>query len=677
MKIKSIRTRLLLVLLPLIFVILSALSGVSYYFSEQALTKSVDDTARAVGTDYSKRIEAEMELLLAELNDLASVDFVRSGSDKARIIEAMRDMKTRLGVFGVMGFISPDGSGVTTAGTTTSYTERDYFKKVMATRKAVISEPTIAKTTGKLVVILAVPVIHNDQLTGVLIGNISLDRLTAMIKDLKFLDTGYGQIAHASGMVIAHSKQPELTGKLNLLERKINAELNLQQSELDDRLTTLFKTAAESDKQSRGLYNFVDGVEKVAVCTPIDLPGDQRWIMTVAVPVEEATREISKLAYTLFIISILCLIIAGISVAFIAKRFVKPIAIIKDECLFLSQGDLREREVEIHSKDEIGQLAKGFRDMRAHLHDLVTKVHSQSEQLAASSEELTANSEQSAQASNQVALSITEMAAGATAQTEAANEASSVVEQMSTGIQQIAANANQVADQSAQATQKAKIGDKAVEKAIIQMNQIENTVNTSAQVVAKLGERSKEIGQIVDTISGIAGQTNLLALNAAIEAARAGEQGKGFAVVAEEVRKLAEQSQEAAQKIAKLIGEIQGETDKAVVAMNEGTQEVKTGTEVVNAAGIAFREIMDVIDQVSDQVKEISAAIQQMAAGSQQIVGSVKKIDDFSKKSAGESQNVSAATEEQLASMEEIATSSQALAQLAQDLQTAVTKFRV
>jgi len=93
----------------------------------------------------------------------------------------------------------------------------------------------------------------------------------------------------------------------------------------------------------------------------------------------------------------------------------------------------------------------------------------------------------------------------------------------------------------------------AVEKAITQMGHIEESVIRSAHVVAKLGERSKQIGQIVDTISGIAGQTNLLALNAAIEAARAGEQGRGFAVVAEEVRKLAEQSQDAAKQIPSII----------------------------------------------------------------------------------------------------------------------------
>ena len=196
-------------------------------------------------------------------------------------------------------------------------------------------------------------------------------------------------------------------------------------------------------------------------------------------------------------------------------------------------------------------------------------------------------------------------------------------------------------------------------------------------MVAELGDRSKAIGQIVATISGIAGQTNLLALNAAIEAARAGEQGRGFAVVAEEVRKLAEQSQEATKQISALIGAIQSDTEQAVTAMDNGTREVKLGTEVVNAAGQAFQEIVGLVGQVSDQIKEVSATIEQMAIGSQQIVGSVNQIDLLAKEAAAQAQTVSAATEEQSASMEEIASSSQSLAQLAMELRDAVGKFHV
>ena len=675
--IKSVQTRLLCMLLPLIFAALSVLSGISYYFSRQALVESVDANAMAVGTDYGQRVQADVELMLAELQDLASTHYIRTGNNKIQIAADMTEAQNRLNVFDNIGLISMDGSAVMANGTTGNYGDRDYFKKVTATQNAVVSDPLVSKSTGKLAVILAVPVQNNGQLTGVLFGTFSVERLTELIKDLKFLDSGYGQLAARSGMIIAHPKQAEFDGKLNLLEKKISPDLKLRQSELDDRLITLVKTAIDSDKQTSGLYSFVDGVERVGVCTPINLPGDQRWVMTVAAPEAEGSRAINALARTMLIVSIVCLIIAVLAIIFIAKQFVRPIIILRDNCLLLAQGDLREREADIASEDEIGQLAKGFRQMRKHLHELVSKVHSQSEQLAASSEELTASADQSAQAANQVAASITDVATGATEQMKITEDTSAVVREMSSRIEQITATANEVARQSAQTAVKANEGTASVDKTVQQMSIIEQTVNTSAKVVAELGERSKEIGQIVATISGIAGQTNLLALNAAIEAARAGEQGRGFAVVAEEVRKLAEQSQAATEHIAELITAIQTETEKAVNAMNDGTQEVKRGAEVVDATGQTFDEIVALVNTVSDRIKEISAAIEQLASSSHQVVGAVTRIDDLGRKATGETQTVSAATEEQSASMQEIASSSQSLASLAMELREAVSKFRL
>jgi methyl-accepting chemotaxis protein len=226
-------------------------------------------------------------------------------------------------------------------------------------------------------------------------------------------------------------------------------------------------------------------------------------------------------------------------------------------------------------KDEFGKIAFASNKVTESMRMLIRQMEESAEQLSAASEELTASAQQSAQVTTQVATAISEVAAGSGKQLSAIDDTSAVVEQMSAGIQQVAANTNNVAGTSDKTAVAAQEGNQAIETAVKQMNTIEQTVSKSAMVVEKLGERSKEIGQIVDTISGIAGQTNLLALNAAIEAARAGEQGKGFAVVAEEVRKLAEQSQEAAKQIADLIGGIQAETETAVSAMQDGTKEVR------------------------------------------------------------------------------------------------------
>lgn len=677
MRVKNIQVRLLIWLLPLFFVVLAVLSSVSYILSKQALERSVDETAKAVGTDYANRVQSDMELMIARLEDLANNPIIRSASDKEQIVSVLAETQNRLSIFDAVIFVLPDGSGVNSRGASSQYNDRDYFKKVIATKKPIISDPLTSKTTGKLSVALAVPVSYNDQLIGAVVGTVSMDRLTSMMKELKFLDTGYGQLSDDSGTIIAHPKRPELVGKLNLREKQINPELKLPKSELDDRLIKLFKASADSGLQTREVYTFVDDVSRVAVGTPITLPGGQRWVMMVAAPESEANQAISHLSKLMLLISISCLVLACIAILIVAKKFAKPITIMRDECLLLAKGDLQKRALSVTSEDEIGQLASGFQQMGATLRSLIGQVHSQSEQLAASSEQLTASADQSALAANQVAASITDVANGAIEQLTAATETSAIVEQMSASIEQVSATTNAVAEQSIRAASKAHEGSSSVNKAVQQMIQIEQTVNHSAQVIADLGQRSKEIGQIVETISGIAGQTNLLALNAAIEAARAGEQGRGFAVVAEEVRKLAEQSQAATQQIAELIGAIQGDTESAVQAMDDGTREVKLGADVVNSAGQAFDEIVTVVSQVSEQVREIAAAIDQMAVGGQQIVHAVNLIDSLSKRASGEAQTVSAATQEQSASMEEIAAASKSLAILAMNLQDAVNKFRI
>ncbi len=676
MKIKSIRIRLLAILLPFFILAFGIMSGISYYLSNQALTQSVDETAAAIGNDYGNRITAEMQKLIIMLEDTASTQRVRTG-DRNVIVATMDEARKRIGRLDIINFIYPDGATIRSDGTTAQLGDREYFKQVMQTRQPYVSEPLVVRSTGKMSVNLAVPILNNGQLIGVMTGTYSLEQLSDSLKELKFKDTGYGAIVDDKGLLLANPKMSNLVGKLNYAEKKINPELKLQQAELDDRLISLFKKVAETGKQGQGRYTFVDGIERVAVYTAINLPGGQRWVMIVTAPEAEVTRETTVLGRTMLATSVALILIAVLFILIISGRFAKPIRLLRDECLLLAQGDFRHRESKVNTEDEIGQLAQGFLTMRTNLQTLVSKVQSQTDQVAAASEELTASAEQSAQAANQVAQTITDVANGSEKQLKAVDNARAVVEGMSAGIEQVSANANEISGTAAKSAGAAQEGSAAVSKAVSQMGTIEQTVTASAKVVAKLGERSKEIGQIVATISGIAGQTNLLALNAAIEAARAGEQGRGFAVVAEEVRKLAEQSETAAKQIAGLIGEIQQDTDSAVIAMDAGTKEVRIGAAVVDVAGKSFNDIFRAINDISGQMREISAAMEELAGGSQQIVTSVRDIDAISKGIAEESQTVSAATQEQSATTQEIASSSHALARMAEELSSAVSKFKV
>ncbi|MDQ7092492.1 methyl-accepting chemotaxis protein [Desulfosporosinus sp. PR] len=411
--------------------------------------------------------------------------------------------------------------------------------------------------------------------------------------------------------------------------------------------------------------------------------GTGNWVDDMDKLVLAKQQEIRQKGQKSVTYTILSLIIAfGISLVLgtlLSNNISKQIVNVAENAEEIANGNLNIdiKKFSSNSKDELGQLGRAFKTMAENLIQLVQHVSVSAAHVAASSQELSAGAEQSAQASNQVSVAIMEVSKGADKQLNAMNETSAIVEQMSAGIQQMVENAKVVVHSSEKTAHSAAEGSSAIDKTIQQMLTIDQTVTGSAEVVENLGERSKEIGQIVDTISGIAAQTNLLALNAAIEAARAGDQGRGFAVVADEVRKLAEQSQEASQQIASLIHEIQQDTQKAVLSINEGTHQVKLGTEVAETAGRAFSEISALIYEVSSQIEEISKEIQQMAIGNERIVTSVNDVFEASRNITDQTQTVSAATEEQTASVEEIASSSKVLATMAEELQAALSKFNI
>lgn len=371
-------------------------------------------------------------------------------------------------------------------------------------------------------------------------------------------------------------------------------------------------------------------------------------------------------------------IIIGVLIAFYMGRIIsKPVVEIAGVARKIADGDLTIDEINVKNKDEIGELANSFNQMAGNLRSILKQVGSASEQVAASSEELTASSEQTTKATEQVAFTMQQVATGVEKQVQSVEETSQTINEMTMGVQEIAKKSQLVSNSAIQATDNASDGGQVIKNAVHKMSSIHQSVKGLGTVVQELGEHSKEIGNIISVISGIADQTNLLALNAAIEAARAGEHGKGFAVVADEVRKLAEQSAQSAQQISQLISAIQEETNKAVLSMDITTKEVEEGIGVINTAGNSFKHIHGSIGGVTEQIQEITSAVQQIAAGSEQMAHAMSSIEEIAVSSASGTQEVAAASEEQLASMEEIASSANSLSNMAEELQALISKFKV
>ena len=389
----------------------------------------------------------------------------------------------------------------------------------------------------------------------------------------------------------------------------------------------------------------------------------------------ESNAAYTQVLTTTIIVALLVVLFTCACAIYLLRNIKTSVDMVLMSLRKVAQGDL-SIHLPADSGDEFGQMADECNKMLTNIRTMTKTIQKTAESVADSSTTLTSTSEQSAQATQNVAQSITEVAEAAQTQMDSVAEAKHQVHAFTRGLTDVTETIENVGTDIAHTSQKAEEGNKLVEATVAQMNTIADTVISSSNVVAKLGERSKEIGNIVEVISGISGQTNLLALNAAIEAARAGEHGHGFAVVAEEVRKLAEESQQASKQIGDLIRAIQEETEQAVAAMQTGRSEAEKGRENVTATGEGFSEIRAMIDRLQQYSVTIGTTMEDLTRRAAKIDDATGKIHDSASKVAAESQNVSAATEQQAAGMEEIAASSRGLSDMAHDLNAAAAKFK-
>ncbi len=364
---------------------------------------------------------------------------------------------------------------------------------------------------------------------------------------------------------------------------------------------------------------------------------------------EEAVKSYKNAVLLMFMIGGIAIVLAVIISILITRSIVLPLHKGIEVAGKIAEGDLTCEDLDVRSKDEIGALARALNMMKKSLSGMIGKFSDTASHVASSSEELSAT--------------VIQMTKRVEEQANKANQVATASVEMSQTVIDIAKNSSDIATSSADTLKTAEDGALIVSKTVNEVQEISATVEDLAKIMTALGDRSKQIGEIIGVIKDIADQTNLLALNAAIEAARAGEQGRGFAVVADEVRKLAEKTAHSTSEIGEMITAIQAETEKAVVSMGEGTKKVKVGVELANQAGGGLRKIVDSVNGLQAMVQQIASATEEMSTVSEQISGDIEVIATVSREtSAGSCQ---------------IGQESSNLSKMAVELRTDVNHFRV
>ena len=544
--------------------------------------------------------------------------------------------------------------------------EEEWFRAIIEDEKLIhIGNLVRSDITNNLTIPFSSPIKDSSgSIIGVLVGFYNWEEVKDTIdEELTITQKGALALINNDGLVLYDTAIEEATLNANLLEMQ-----PLVKEAIRGGSTKGLIIEQHLDIDSAIGYAASDGHSSY--------PG-VGWSVLAIVPSAEAFRPLVDLGRIILVAAIVAAIVNILISGFISRSVANPLTRMVDVADKIASGDFRQTVSNRNNRDEVGQLGSAFNSIVSGMTGALGSIMRSSDKVTTTSQNLSALSSKTKENAGIIVENIKTIGEDAKTSSQTVERATASIEEMSSSAQLIAGKSQSASESSQEATKIALQGGKIVDNAIATMNSIKEAVGLSSSVIEELSDASKQIGDIVIAIKGIADQTNLLALNAAIEAARAGDQGRGFAVVAEEVRKLAEQSSKATEEISNLILGIQDKTVSAVQAMTTGTHEVEDGVKVVNEVGNSLGEIVRAVDKVSEMMEDISASVQEQSSNTEEMAGSIEEVAQITERSLGGTDRISEIVGRQVDMFNQIASSADTLRSMSQELENSVSQFKL
>ncbi len=667
----SFKMKLLITILPVVIIGMSILSFTTFYQFRKNIENELINNKLEEGKKLTENINTWLEGKLLEVRssantptaklietDISAVDnfnaerikFLEKNYpgeyDNAAATLFNNDGKSRA-QYSNGNFVNGDVS------------EKAWYKNLMSGVPYNISNPVVSKGTGKTLVVIGVPINNeSEQTIGTMISAVNLLHIQEKVKEFKYGDKGYSLLIGNDGTILEHPDE-SLVMKTKISEIQ------------DENIQLLGKEMMEKES---GVFRFGNGDNKsIVFYNKVPLSG---WSVASVVSEKELFASSNRLMTILLFITIAIVFIIALVIAFVAKQMTLPLTKLSDFAEEIALGNLTN-ELEIHGQDEISKVTKGLNNTVLKLKEMIGDISSSADEVMVVSNSLASATSESLKGSEDVSRSMQEIATGAVSQAEGASKASIVTGELVEDINEVFKKCNYMINIVEKSSDMSVTVSQGVKEAVDSIKNIAATNKHNVEEIQNLLEQSREIGQIVDVISGIAEQTNLLSLNAAIEAARAGEQGRGFAIVADEVRKLAEQSSNSSKRISELISGVQKQIEIISNKMDAGTSEVMHGVKMATLVGNDFEEIEKAFNEVNSVVSDVSQATNRMEKKVNVTADIINNVAAVTEENAASTEEVTASNEEQTAFMHQIVESTYTLEELVEKLNNTVEKFKL